>query len=73
EPDFWRRTWYNRPEDWLRYVNRPPTDDERAALRRCMQRGCPFGRERWVKQMAREYNLESTLRPRGRPKNKGKK
>lgn len=66
-PDFWDRRWKNRPEEWLRHVNRPQNEDELAALRRCVQRGCPFGREPWVKQMAREYSLESTLQPRGRP------
>jgi hypothetical protein len=67
-PDFWRRTWYPRPENWLRHVNHPQNEDEPAALRRCVQRGCPFDREPWVKQIARKYDLEYTLRPRGHPK-----
>jgi putative transposase len=72
-PDFWRRAWYNRPEDWLGFVNRPQNEKELAALRRCVKRGCPFGREAWVEQMARDYDLETTLRPRGRPRKQQEK
>jgi putative transposase len=57
-------------EDWLEWVNRPQSEHELAALRRCLQRGRPFGREDWVKRMAGEWNLGSTLRPRGRPRNR---
>jgi putative transposase len=67
-PAFWRREWFARPADWLEQVNRPQRDEELAALRRCVRRGRPFGRELWVKQMARQWGLESTLRPRGRPR-----
>jgi putative transposase len=56
------------PADWLELVNRPQSDKELAAIVRCVQRGAPFGREQWVKRMARELGLESTLRARGRPK-----
>jgi len=56
------------PPDWSEWVNRPQTDEELAALRRCVAHGCPFGREDWVKRMASECGLESTLRPRGRPR-----
>ena len=54
--------------DWVEHVNRPQSDEELAALRRCVQRGAPFGREAWVRRMAQEWDLGSTLRPRGRPK-----
>ena len=57
------------PDDWIDWVNRVQTKNELEALRRCCQRGTPFGREDWVRQMARQWGLESTLRPRGRPKN----
>ncbi|MCE5277103.1 MAG: transposase, partial [Planctomycetaceae bacterium] len=56
------------PEDWIEWVNRPHTDKELAALQRSVERGVPFGREPWVKRMAAEWGLESTLRPRGRPR-----
>src|SRR5262249_9506962 len=63
-----------RPRDWVGEVNQPQMEGELAALRRCVQRGQPYGSAAWVKQTAAQLGLESTLRPRGRPKkaaNKG--
>jgi putative transposase len=51
-------------------VNRAETEAELKALRRSVQRGCPFGSESWQKQTAQQLGLESTLRSRGRPKKK---
>jgi putative transposase len=34
----------------------------------CVQRGRPFGDDKWILKTARELVLESSLRPRGRPK-----
>ena len=69
-----RPVWFSegpvpRGRDWLEHVARPQTDVELAALRRCVQRGSPFGSERWTKRTTRQLQLESTLRPRGRPRN----
>ena len=38
------------------------------AVRRSVRRGGPFGSEVWVRQIARQLRLESTLRPPGRPR-----
>ena len=56
------------PDDWLEQVNRPQNDEELAALQRCMKRGSPYGQELWVQRLAKEWGLENTLRPRGRPR-----
>jgi putative transposase len=56
------------PRDWVGEVNRPQTDAEQAAIIECMKRGRPLGQDRWVRTMAARYNLDSTLRPRGRQK-----
>ena len=40
------------------------TDDELAALHRCLSRGRPFGSDVWVRRIAKKVGLESTLRPR---------
>jgi putative transposase len=61
------------PSNWLRLVQQPQTDAELAALRRSVQRGTPFGGPRWTQRAARELDLESTLRPRGRPRKPTKK
>lgn len=37
-------------------------------LRSCIARGRPFGNEKWTKKVAMQLHLESTLRPRGRPR-----
>ncbi len=57
-----------RPRQWVKWTNEPQTEEELKAIRRCVQRGRPFGKESWVQRMTRRLNLESTLRPRGRPK-----
>jgi putative transposase len=50
-------------------VNQPQTDAEVKALRRCVHRSQPYGSDDWVMRAAVTLGLESTLRPRGRPKN----
>lgn len=55
-----------RPQ-WCKQVNAAQTEAELAALRCCVERGCPFGGDAWCDRIARQLGLESTLRPRGRP------
>jgi putative transposase len=57
-----------RPRGWVRRVNQPLTEPELEALRRCVRRGQPFGGDRWTLRVATRLGLESTLRPRGRPR-----
>ncbi len=65
----WLTDWpVTRPRQWVKLVNEPQTDEELGAIRQCVQRGRPFGTESWVQRTTRRLNLESTLRPRGRPK-----
>jgi putative transposase len=56
-----------RPSDWVEYVNRKPEAPEVETLRRCAQRGSPYGAETWVETIAEQLGLKSTMRPRGRP------
>jgi putative transposase len=68
-----RPTWYSdgpvkRGRDWLAHVEQPQTDMELLALRRCVNRGTPYGGDRWTTRIATALNLESTFRPRGRPR-----
>ena len=65
----WLSDWpVERPRDWLPRVNRPQPASELEELRLSVQRGRPFGEETWVRRMAKRFEMESTLRPRGRPK-----
>lgn len=57
-----------RPAEWLQHVNKAQTNAEVEAIRRAVARGMPFGSEGWTQKIARRLGLESTLRPRGRPK-----
>ena len=62
-------TWpLPRPRNWCKFVNTPQTEAEVAALRKCVQRGSPFGEDAWAKRSATRLGLKSTLRPRGRPR-----
>lgn len=75
----WR--WLRKPEpqllsawpmprlpNWVARVNEPLTDQELQTVRRCAHRGQPLGDRRWAQSTARRLHLESTPRPRGRPK-----
>jgi putative transposase len=57
-----------RPRHWRTWVNQPQTELEELAMKRAIQRGNPLGDEHWTDQTARQLELESTLRPRGRPR-----
>jgi putative transposase len=56
------------PRQWRSHVNQPQTEAELNALRNCIRRGSPFGDERWIKSSVARLGLETTLRPRGRPR-----
>lgn len=57
-----------RRADWLQWVRMALTKKEREQLQWCIRRGCPFGDAGWVETAARRLGLESTMRPRGRPR-----
>lgn len=59
-----------RPRNWVQRVNRPEIEAELQALRCSVQRGRPFGGDRWTKRVTAAMNLQSTFRPRGRPRKK---
>jgi len=61
------------PADWLKQVNRAQNEKELAAIRRCAERGQPYGGDLWTNRTAGRLGLASTLRPRGRPKKATKK
>jgi len=59
-----------RPKPWLGFVNQPEDAAELQRLRAAVHRGTPFGQPAWQQKMAAKLGLESTLRPRGRPRKK---
>lgn len=57
-----------RPSNWLQFVNQAMTSKELDGLRSFAQRGQPYGNETWKTSIAKRLGLDSTLRPRGRPR-----
>ncbi len=57
-----------RPADWLAFLRIPESSEDLAALRASVNKGTPFGSERWVKLNAPKLGLLHTTRPRGRPR-----
>ena len=53
---------------WLAHVNKPQTMAELLAIRQSVLRGQPYGGETWQQKTASKLGLESTFRPKGRPR-----
>ena len=61
------------PDDWSSYVDESLTENELEKFHQSVNRQSPYGSSEWQKQISRELGLESSMRPRGRPrKEKGK-
>jgi putative transposase len=58
----------DRPRRWLAILNEPQSPMEESRLETSVKRGRPLGNDAWVMRTAAKLSLESTLRPRGRPK-----
>ncbi len=56
------------PRDYLSFLNQPQTIAELDTIRTTVRRGNPFGSESWTRRSIKKFALESTVRPRGRPK-----
>lgn len=69
EDDFLGAWPIPRTRGWIEYVDRPQTERELNAIRGCIQRGTPFGNDRWTERTTARFCLQTTLRPRGRPPN----
>lgn len=59
------------PSDWTVYVDQPLPQSELERIRTCMQRQTPFGSPPWQTRICLELGLESTLKPKGRPRKWG--
>lgn len=65
----WLASWpLPRKASWIEHVNDPLTEQELLAVRRSVERASPLGDDTWSKRAVRQLGLETTLRPRGRPK-----
>lgn len=66
----WPTASGGRPRNWVQRVNQPESEAELEALRRCVKRGRPYGAADWVDRVVQRFGLQTTLRPRGRPRKK---
>jgi putative transposase len=57
-----------RRRSWAEYVDRPQTAAELKLVRNSVLRGTPFGDADWSQATVAALELESTVRPRGRPR-----
>ncbi len=65
----WLRPWPVRcPRNWLADLNRLIGDEAVQQVQQSLQRGVPLGDSSWRNRTAMRLGLETTLRPRGRPR-----
>jgi len=57
-----------RPINYLTYLNEPQTEDEEKTIQNSIVRGSPYGGDNWKDKVIKKFKLESTIKPRGRPK-----
>jgi putative transposase len=53
--------------DYLTEINKPLTESFLQQVRHSTACGIPLGKESWVQQIVKKFNLEYTTRQRGRP------
>ncbi len=57
------------PQNYINWVNAPDDDTITKEIRHCVNKGKPFGDDKWTLDTIERYNLFSTARGSGRPKN----
>ena len=57
-----------RPRNWRQKVNAAETAAELEAMRRCVNRGQPYGGQTWTKRVTKLMDRANTFRDRGRPR-----
>jgi putative transposase len=56
------------PDGWNKLVNDVKENENADVLKNCITRGTPYGDNEWKMKAIKKMKLESTVRPRGRPK-----
>src|SRR5262249_47139744 len=59
-------------KNWVAQVNAAFTPAELERLRQSVNRGAPYGERGWMERIAEQLGLETSLRPRGRPRKREK-
>lgn len=58
----------SQPNDYLAWVNTPESSEELGQIRESVNRGQPYGSDRWREHMIECFSLASTVRTPGRPR-----
>ena len=58
----------SKTKNYLFYLNEPQNEKEEQSIQNSILRSSPFGKSDWVEKVVMKFNLESTIRPKGRPK-----
>ncbi|MBI4655474.1 MAG: transposase [Elusimicrobia bacterium] len=61
------------PKNWTEYVDTPLTEKELERVHQSVNRQSPYGALQWVVKICKELGLESTIKPRGRPRKREEK
>ena len=56
------------PDHWSKLVHKKYPEATMATIRNAIKRGCPFGENTWIQKAVEVFELQLTLKPRGRPK-----
>jgi putative transposase len=56
------------PKEWSKFVNESIAEKELEKLRQSVSRQSPYGDSSWQVDVSKTFGLESTIRPRGRPR-----
>jgi putative transposase len=66
--DILDKTPISLPKNWSKFVDESIIKQELEKLNICVNRQSPYGTTQWQEQICTNLALESTLRPRGRPR-----
>jgi putative transposase len=68
DPMLWKGKEPVRDRRWLERVKEPLPVGDLRRLRLSVERGRPYGEDKWTEKTARQLGLKSTLRSMGRPR-----
>ena len=57
------------PKKYTKWINEPESPKELEEIRLSVNKGVPYGRDKWVDAMVTQFSLQSTTRNVGRPRN----
>jgi putative transposase len=59
---------FKLPDNYINWINSPDNQEILNIIRNSIEKGVPYGREKWIDKMVSVHHLESTLKSVGRPR-----